>query len=199
MISPGSRSEHLPLFAAPRDHYTAAGLRSQAYPWHAYALGYRLAAETLFKHLGEPHQGREFLSYPLVFACRHYLELRLKDIITCASELFSLPKPTPVTHGLTDLWRQARVFAEQGSPGDFPEFYGPIEQCLAQFQKEDAGSYSFRYPYDTSGHPSLPNLRDFDLDQFASKFLVAADNLDAIADYFHEATQAIRQALADAR
>ena len=187
------------LFVAPRDHDTAAGLSAQAYPWQAYALGYQLAAETLLTNLGQPHQGREFLSYPLVFVCRHYLELRLKDIITSAGELFDSPAQAISSHNLPDLWRRARKLAEAASPGTGQDFFEPIEQCVFEFHREDADSCSFRYPFDTAGKPSLPNLPDFDLDQFAEAFTRAASNLDAIADYFHEATQAIRVGLADAQ
>jgi hypothetical protein len=134
-----------------------------------------------------------------MFVCRHYLELRIKDITTCAHELLSHPKTNFKSHNLDALWNEARALSEQASPGEDPSFYEPIEACIRQFNHEDPGSYSFRYPVDIAGDPSLPTLDDFDIEHFASIFSSSADNLDAIADYFHEATQEERQALADAR
>lgn len=102
------------MFGPPREPGAGAGLRLQAYPWHAYALGYRAAAESLLEGLTDSIGGGEFLSYPAVFCCRHYLELRIKDIISCAHEAFSLSGPVFSTHDLPQLWHTARELARAG-------------------------------------------------------------------------------------
>ena len=182
------------LFSAPRDPRSAARLRPQAYLWGAYAHGYRRAAEVLIDEaLGQP-AAREFLSFALVYNCRHWLELALKNIISCAHEAHGIQRLPPDTHNLHSLWDYVSKMAKADSPGEDPLFYEPIELLVRELHALDSRSDAFRYPVDTSGSPSLPSLGDFELQQFADAVRDAMWRVAGIEDYYCEWSQAERQA-----
>ena len=49
--------------------------------WEVYAMGYKIATETLVDKVLSEQTNQDHLIYPIVFLYRHYIELRLKEII----------------------------------------------------------------------------------------------------------------------
>jgi hypothetical protein len=72
--------------------------------WDAYASGYLAAANLLVETILEKEQRADTLIYPAALLYRHYLELRLKEIIVQGGELLAqqrdLNAPKSGRHGL---------------------------------------------------------------------------------------------------
>ena len=50
-------------------------------PWSVYADGYREAADIIVARINEGHRQQDALVYPVMFLCRQYLELAIKNLI----------------------------------------------------------------------------------------------------------------------
>lgn len=76
--------------------------------WEIYAIGYMRAADILVARVLESQHELDFLIYPIVFLYRHYLELRLKELIVAGRELLDLPPDLRQVHRLDVLWVSCR-------------------------------------------------------------------------------------------
>ena len=124
--------------------------------WDAYAQGYRLAADLLSGHIAESPYHSSLLGYPIVFLYRQYLELRIKELGLAAAEFLAKEYAVPTDHNLLKLWQGVRadlheVFAESA------EDLEAVEERIEEFCSVDPSSYTFRYPADTKGKPTLPS------------------------------------------
>jgi hypothetical protein len=118
--------------------------------WVLYPTGFKMAADEIINHLDEdasaPHLAH-FMAYPIAFLYRHYLELRLKQI------LWTAHAPTiPETHDLMMLWGQVREAFKNFHPQDQPyrKDYQSVIELLRPFDDIDPRSVGFRYPYDAN-------------------------------------------------
>ena len=84
--------------------------------WNAYALGFLRAANSLVDQLMTTRQHLDTMVYPVLFLHRHYLELRLKELIRVGSQVIGEPRRPPNRHELTPLWRDVRVIIERTWP-----------------------------------------------------------------------------------
>ena len=115
-----------------------------------YAMGYKDAADHLVEHA--PRIGQDFVVYPVMFLYRHYIELRLKDILYTSQKLQDLPVKKYLRHNILELWEKVMVTLKN-VPGDYFGEFSPIvldniKDRLEEFNKLDPGSLSFRYPTD---------------------------------------------------
>ena len=101
----------LPLFTSAQDVYNNACVNWFHDPLELYATAYKEAAEKLVKDVITSRRQRDTLVYPIVFLYRHYIELRLKEII-----------------------RAGRKFLDE--PGDFPKHHRVRDQAYGHLQKE---------------------------------------------------------------
>jgi len=135
--------------------------------WHAFAWGYKRAADILAEHVSAAVSGGDLIIYPIVFLYRHHLELTLKDIIRRGNELLDAPVSQRGNHSLGELWKDCRSMLERaGMPVDIPEVPEavPFETCIEEFERLDPQGVSFRYPEEKSGTPILlPGLDSIDL------------------------------------
>ena len=94
---------------------------------------------------------------PLVFLWRHYIEIRLKEIIISASALLGKPpsKKAEKTHNLDVLWRQSRVLLEKILNPNKRDL-ARVESIINQFREHDPTSQGFRYAKDREGNPTAP-------------------------------------------
>ena len=140
------------LFDAPDGSDTIAYLMTGAGDWDAYAEAYKLGAETLVEHIRESRMHLDLLVFPIVFLYRQYLELRLKELIEITTGLNSEDRRE---HHLARLWRRVRPALEGAFPENSDDF-DAAEKMVKDFQEADAGSFTFRYPEDKAGEPTLP-------------------------------------------
>ncbi len=125
-------------------------------------MGFKRAADILADHILEFCSGGDLVIYPIVYLYRHYLELKLKDIITRGNYLVDEPIKLKSGHSLNDLWNDCRTILQQiGIPTDTPEVK-PFEACIKQLDRVDYQSSAFRYPITRSGKPTLPTLNSVD-------------------------------------
>ena len=122
--------------------------------WSLYTSGFKMAADELVAHLGEessaPHLSH-FVVYPIAFLYRHYLELRLKEM------LWSTSGAIPKKHGLMTLWEKVRERLKYYAPqdGQFLLKYDSIAELLRPIDELDPQSEGFRYPYDEDGQLTI--------------------------------------------
>jgi hypothetical protein len=130
--------------------------------WDAYAQGYKMAADNLVQHVTASHDSQDYLVNPITFLYRHYLELRLKELLLASSLLQRDDSGIQEEHGLTALWDKLRPKLETVLPGFTTDGdLEAIQDRLKEFCEKDPGSYAFRYPEKTrktGGGPSLPNM-----------------------------------------
>jgi hypothetical protein len=147
------------MFVEPRDWTDNAwlGRTRIVNAWSLYAEGFKRAADQLVEDLldGSAHSP-DLLIYPILFLYRHYLELRLKELIIASARLLGETPNVPGHHTLTDLWAEVRPRLERIWPGPSARrHHDAIREHLREFCNLDPKSQAFRYPVDTNGVPSV--------------------------------------------
>jgi hypothetical protein len=154
---------------------------SPATNWEKYASGYKRGAESLVAQIIEEPVAQDLLIFPIVFLYRHYLELRIKDLIFRGSQFLSQDLKIPKHHDLRVLWVIAEQVVSQIWPDDDLKSLRVIRQVLTDFGNVDKISDAFRYPVDTEGAANLPGLQLINIVGFARTVTKAVDILEAIA------------------
>jgi hypothetical protein len=125
--------------------------------WH-YGEGYEGAAWVLLKHIEESgHDAHiaDTMVFPLIFLCRHAIELRMKDLIEDGHCLLGT-EPAPTKHNLGNLWSLCWKVIKMQWPGTQESHVAEEAAIITDFDEVDPGSTSFRYSLDAGGEPSLP-------------------------------------------
>ncbi|MEE8229762.1 MAG: hypothetical protein V3R69_07850 [candidate division NC10 bacterium] len=145
-----------------------------------YAEGYREAAE----HLGRAAARRrstltiDAVICPLVFLWRHYLEIRLKEIIISASALLGKHPIKPErTHNLNSLWKKARPLLEKAlnlQDGALLQ----ADTIIKEFHNHDPTSQGFRYEVDKDGNPSPPTVTQINVSNLNRQMMQLARFLE---------------------
>ncbi|RFS21842.1 hypothetical protein DVR12_14395 [Chitinophaga silvatica] len=148
--------------------------------WESYAYGYKLAAEALALKVLQEDNYRDKLIFPIIFLYRHYIELRLKEIIEYGSSLIDKPKKFPKTHALSHLWKDAKIIIIEIWPGSPEERFTEIERAIEAISEIDRQSDAFRYPVDKSGGPSLENITVINLTNFVEIITPIVEILEGI-------------------
>ncbi len=167
------------LFIEGEDWYHNACLNyvSSDRQWDWYADGYKLAGDLLVDHAMQTRYDQDILVFPIVFNYRQYLELRLKELISASGRLLDRDHSIPNDHDLLKLWRQVRPNLEAVWP-EGQQHHEAVEEKMVEFCKFDAASFAFRYPVDTNGTPTLPDLRRVNLRQLREVMAGIATVLD---------------------
>ena len=129
--------------------------------WGSYAHGYKGAADVLVERFLEDWQGMDTVTYPIVFLYRHYLELRLKELISDGQALLRKPVDFQDQHSLVQLWRPCREILREIWPHEPVATWKNVERLLTEFDQIDSDSMCFRYPVTTKKtgrQPTLPKL-----------------------------------------
>jgi hypothetical protein len=131
---------------------------------YAYAEGYRRAGRVLADHVIQNRWDTDFLVYPIVFLCRHYVELQLKRLIPDCAYLAGQNlseadrKRLSSSHSLGQLWGILKPILQKLSTdgsGIAQDDIGATDAYISQIHELDGGSFSFRYLADKSGAPSI--------------------------------------------
>jgi len=131
--------------------------------WGKYAIDYHEAVNVL---LDDKTWKRDFTVFPVIFLFRHYIELRLKEIILNNWEFLERVKPFPKGHDIYKLWNICRDCMKEtdkivdsgfAQSRDYVEqiigAYDDLEADLNKFAEIDPDSQYFRYPVDVQGNP----------------------------------------------
>lgn len=127
--------------------------------WDTYAEGYKKAGDIAVQYVIDNKWYQDFLIFPIVFLYRHYLELRLKELLVVSSMLLDQEVSVPTHHDLVLLWKQVRpnlerVWRDEQSRHN----HDRIGERLEELSNADLRSFGFRYPVDTKGEPTLVGL-----------------------------------------
>lgn len=138
--------------------------------------GFKRAAELLVDKAAEDNYQGSTLIYPIVFCYRHSLELALKYVIATYGRSAGI-MPNTKSHDLDVLWPVCRRVIEHfDRTHDNPDL-NAVEECVAEFAKIDAGSYTFRYPTNTKGEAIEIDLPPVDL-------VKLRETMEAIHNFF---------------
>jgi len=145
----------------------------------------------------------DFKAYPIVFLYRHALELYMKAVILIGAPILEMKSKRPInrdklltTHNLEKLLRYFEsIFNAFDWEMNFgvPHFKnnGDLRQIISEFNSIDSGSYSFRYPIDKKGNPSLASHFTFNLFDFCNILDELLTVFPGIALAVHETLQSI--------
>lgn len=133
----------------------------------SYADSYQTGALTLIDTALANKELRDYNIYPAVFLIRHYLELRLKELIQGLNYCKEQNKNFPTHHDLQNLWSEfKKAFSSIGENANDQRFQ-TIDELIKEMTSVDPISMSFRYPVDKQGektqkleYVNLSNLRE---------------------------------------
>jgi hypothetical protein len=155
----------------------------------AFAIAYKDAADALVERVLEKDFGADLQFYPIAFLYRHYLELRLKQLLISGGRVVFNESKFEHGHDLKKLWLPVRQMLESVWPDTYISEMDTLGKCIDELCSFDAESMSFRYPQTKSGQPTLPGLDRVDLenlknvmDRVGSFLDCAGDALGAILD-----------------
>lgn len=172
----------------------------------AYGRSYHEAAQHLVKHIASTHY-RDPDACPIVFLYRHAVELYLKAIIHWGNSLLRLNGKPIVPHRNIFTEHRLRVLLKSVKPilrfqkslsnwGDSHfRCFRDVEKVIEELEEFDPGSYSFRYPTDTTGKKAtLPHHFLFNVIAFGEQFDRLINILDGISTMVYEEFQAQAEA-----
>lgn len=147
------------LFRPDDDPQSDACLNWALRGWDAYASGYLAAANLLVETVLKTGQRTDTLIYPVAFLYRHYLELRLKEIIVQGRMLLARQSDFKPVHQLDVLWNSVRLILEKVWPNGPTIDLDAVENVILQFHDLDLNSFAFRYPVDRKDNATLSGLK----------------------------------------
>ncbi len=133
----------------PREPFAWLQNLKQATGYFAYVEGYRQAVHVLIAEAGTRDRDNLYLDttiFPLLFLVRHYVELRLKEILLIHGLTKEGTWEPREGHRLGALWHSCReIFHNRhGFSDDYLEVVG---KPILELHRYDDNSEAFRYPY----------------------------------------------------
>ena len=133
----------------------------------SYADSYQTGALNLIDSALLNKDFRDYHIYPVVFLIRHYLELRLKELIQGLNYCKEENKNFPTHHDIQTLWSEFKnAYSAIGEDSNDARFQ-VIDKLVKEMVSVDPISMAFRYPVDTVGrktqkleYVNLSNLRE---------------------------------------
>lgn len=151
--------------------------------WDFYGWGYKRAADILVDWVAQEKMDQDMLVYSIAFLYRHYIELRLKELLIVGAKLLDQTPDVPYTHNLLVLWRRVRKVVEQAWPESEKKHYlDALEERLKEFCAVDPGSYAFRYPEDKTGRQTLGSITYLNLYQLKKVMTGVSQLLEGFSD-----------------
>ncbi len=134
-----------------------------------YARAFHKAGQALFERMFDSNGYNDLEGCPIIFLYRHALELYLKAIVLHGDVILQVNGKTLLANR-TVLQRHSllpflpllkQTFEAVGWNWDLNieglHTFEEVEELLRDFDAVDIGSYTFRYPVDTRGNPSVPH------------------------------------------
>lgn len=158
-----------------------------------YAKAFHRSGKRLAEYMFSLPSYNDLDACPIIFVYRHSLELYLKaiarigqDILKLKSSSLEISDKELMGHKLSNfLPLVEKVFSEVGWQWELEEegiqSLKEVGLLLNDFDLIDSGSYTFRYPLDTKGQPSVPHNFKFNVPNFCSKMDSLLDSFEATA------------------
>lgn len=134
-----------------------------------YARAFHTAGQALFERMFDKASYNSLEGCPIIFLYRHALELYLKAIVLHGEVILQMSGKTLLTnrsllqkHSLLPFFPLLKqTFEAVGWTWELDieglHTFEEVEELLRDFESVDLGSYTFRYPVDTKGNPSVPH------------------------------------------
>lgn len=163
------------LFSEDANHKTNAHLdlyeiwgdeSNETLYWALYAEGFKRIADMAVDEVRQASTNRHALVYPIVSNYRHYIELRLKEVIKDGNK--ALDEAERLTddqmktlfqgkegHNLMTPWEHYYRVVTKICPDDPKKTIEDAKKRIAQFAQVDPFGMAGRYPMDTKGKRSF--------------------------------------------
>lgn len=145
-----------------------------------YADSYQNAALDLLDNALSNKELRDFNIYPSVFLIRHYIELRLKELIQGLNYCNNQNRDFPKHHDIKILWNEFKKSYKAIGEDDKDSRFVIIDGLIMEMSNNDPISMSFRYPVDKSGVPTQ-KLEYINLKNLKEVFIRVCFVFDAVA------------------
>ncbi len=157
----------------------------------AYAGAFHAAGRVLFEQMFAKAGYNDLEGCPIIFLYRHALELYLKAIVLHGDAIMQINGETLLTnrsllqkHNLLPLLPLLKqTFDAVGCTWELDieglHTFEEVEELLRDFEAVDIGSYTFRYPVDTKGNPSVPHHFMVHLPTFCNRMDALLESLEA--------------------
>jgi len=139
------------FFIETGDQNEIAWLNKVFQEFGSYADSYQTGALTLLDTALEKRELRDYHIYPAVFLIRHYLELRLKELIQGLHYCKDRTKDFPNHHDLQRLWYDFKVAYEEIGENPNDERFEIVGELIKEMTSVDPISMAFRYPVNKKG------------------------------------------------
>lgn len=119
--------------------------------WHWYPDAYKKAADKLVGQI-EGHAFEDVLIFPVIFLYRHFVELKLKELIKELDNLSGtrISDSDFKTHRLGPLWNYVKAHLGCIRDGNWDNDILPaLENLVKELAQLDPDSYHFRYSHNT--------------------------------------------------
>ena len=113
--------------------------------WSIYADGFKRAAKLLIFTVQSTYEINTVV-FPILFLCRHHIELMLKEIIGYGLYLSEEFRPPPGGHDLQKLWKEAKAYIRKEISDVSTDELENIEHLILEIHALDPTSEGSRYP-----------------------------------------------------
>ena len=169
------------LFEEKGSENEIAWLQKMFQEFGSYATGYQFGALKLIDlALGKDQRERDFLVYPIVFLIRHYIELRLKELIQGLNYCIEQDKKFSSGHRIDLLWKEFKSKYKEIGEDVCNEHFKTIDEIIAEMSTIDPISMAFRYPVDKQGN-TVQKLEHINLSNLRETFIRMAFVFDGVA------------------
>jgi len=141
-----------------------AWIPNDAAQWHRYASGYKEAGERVYESWVALSD--DSLVFPIVFLYRHYVELRLKELLQSAESYLDLPRSWRSDHDIGVLWGHLARLLPEIFPDEPAADLQNAGRILHELAEGDPFSFHFRYPETTKGKKHLEDVERLDIASF---------------------------------
>lgn len=178
-----------------------ANLRTVFQEFGGYAYAYQNGALSLLDASFDEPENKDLLVYPVIFLIRHYLELRLKELMQGLIFITNQQKPFPDNHklfndhSLVNLWDKFKLaYSKIGQEID-GKILKSVNSLIIEVNIVDPKSISFRYPIDKNGK-GTKRLEKINITNLRESFIRICFFFDElamqIADYVENTEEMIR-------
>lgn len=146
----------------------------------SYADSYQIGAINLIDSGLKNENLKDYVIYPAIFLIRHYLELRLKELIQGLNYCKDQNNEFPIHHKLQNLWEDfKKAYLSIGENTNNSNFQ-TVDILINEMSSVDPISMSFRYPVDKLGQKSQ-KLQYVNLSNLKETFIRVSFVLDGVS------------------
>jgi len=153
--------------------------------WDNYGEGYKQAIELIEREVLENNRTyQDFLIYPYCFLMRHFIEIRLKEVIYEGTKKLNGEPEIKEGHNLPHLWDKAQKILKELWKEHYEEAHKDILSFINDFNSLDNKSDGFRYPFDTNGNKNLTEIngKEINFKNLSEVFRQVREYLNGVTD-----------------